>query len=217
VNGYNFTERVRRVLLASRLEAQRLHHEYVGTEHLLLGLVRETDGVAAATLSALGADPERVREQVELTVKLGDPQVPRGPDLPYTTRAKRVLELAMAEARELRHSYVGSEHLLLGILREERGIGAQVLHACGVTWEAARREVLALLGDTATHEPPPGSTSDRPRGEIRLTDGSGVETPRSVTVLLEFPGGNIEAHRFASLTGAIVFLRQRDKADAPPG
>src|SRR6266571_4715334 len=92
MNGYNFTDRVRKVLQMAREEAARLHHEYVGTEHILLGLIREGEAVAA------------------------------GPDLPYTSRAKKVLELAMSEARELNHSYVGTEHLLLGLLREEKGI-----------------------------------------------------------------------------------------------
>src|SRR5919205_1004328 len=117
MNGYNFTDRVRKVLQMAREEAARLHHEYVGTEHILLGLIREGEGAAAA-----------------------------GPDLPYTSRAKKVLELAMTEARELNHSYVGTEHLLLGLLREEKGIAAQVLTDAGVNLEQSRAETLRLLG-----------------------------------------------------------------------
>src|ERR671916_550877 len=126
MNGYNFTDRVRKVLQMAREEAARLHHEYVGTEHILLGLIREGEGVAAAVLTNLNVDLEDIQQKIEETVKKGKAAAAAGPDLPYTSRAKKVLELAMTEARELNHSYVGTEHLLLGLLREEKGIGAQV-------------------------------------------------------------------------------------------
>src|SRR5436189_248331 len=127
MNGYNFTDRVRKVLQMAREEAARLHHEYVGTEHILLGLIREGEGVAAAVLTNLNVDLEEIQQKIEETVKKGKAAAAAGPDLPYTSRAKKVLELAMSEARELNHSYVGTEHLLLGLLREEKGIAAQVL------------------------------------------------------------------------------------------
>ena len=146
MNGYNFTERVRKVLAMAREEAARLHHEYVGTEHILLGLIREGEGVAAAVLNNLSVDLEEVQQKIEETVKKGKAAQALGPDLPYTSRAKKVLELAMGEARELNHSYVGTEHLLLGLLREEKGIAAQVLSDAGVNLEAARAETLRLLG-----------------------------------------------------------------------
>jgi ATP-dependent Clp protease ATP-binding subunit ClpC len=146
MNGYNFTERVRKVLAMAREEAARLHHEYVGTEHILLGLIREGEGVAAAVLQNLSVDLEEVQQKIEETVKKGKAAQTTGPDLPYTSRAKKVLELAMGEARELNHSYVGTEHLLLGLLREEKGIAAQVLTDAGVNLEAARAETLRLLG-----------------------------------------------------------------------
>jgi len=146
MNGYNFTERVRKVLAMAREEAARLHHEYVGTEHILLGLIREGEGVAAAVLNNLSVDLEDVQQKIEETVKKGKAAQALGPDLPYTSRAKKVLELAMGEARELNHSYVGTEHLLLGLLREEKGIAAQVLSDAGVNLEAARAETLRLLG-----------------------------------------------------------------------
>ena len=146
MNGYNFTERVRKVLAMAREEAARLHHEYVGTEHILLGLIREGEGVAAAVLQNLSVDLEEVQQKIEETVKKGKAAQATGPDLPYTSRAKKVLELAMGEARELNHSYVGTEHLLLGLLREEKGIAAQVLTDAGVHLEAARAETLRLLG-----------------------------------------------------------------------
>src|SRR5918911_3025142 len=146
MNGYNFTERVRKVLAMAREEAARLRHQYVGTEHILLGLIREGEGVASAVLQNLGADPDDLRRRVEAAVKEGKASHPTGPDLPYTSRAKKVLELAMSEARELNHSYVGTEHLLLGLLREEKGIAAQVLTDVGVNLEAARAETLRILG-----------------------------------------------------------------------
>ncbi|MCE9602431.1 MAG: ATP-dependent Clp protease ATP-binding subunit [Gemmatimonadetes bacterium] len=158
MNGYNFTERVRKVLAMAREEAARLHHEYVGTEHILLGLIREGEGVAAAVLNNLSVDLEEIQQKIEETVKKGKAAQASGPDLPYTSRAKKVLELAMGEARELNHSYVGTEHLLLGLLREEKGIAAQVLAEAGVNLEAARAETLRLLGT----EMPQGGTPGQP-------------------------------------------------------
>src|SRR3990170_4209158 len=146
MNGYNFTDRVRKVLQMAREEAARLHHEYVGTEHILLGLIREGEGVAAAVLTNLNVDLEDIQQKIEETVRRGKAAAAAGPDLPYTSRAKKVLELAMTEARELNHSYVGTEHLLVGLLREEKGIAAQVLTDAGVTLEQARAETLRLLG-----------------------------------------------------------------------
>src|SRR6266567_1972483 len=145
MNGYNFTDRVRKVLQMAREEAARLHHEYVGTEHILLGLIREGEGVAAAVLTNLSVDLEQVQERIEDSVRRGKATIALG-ELPYTSRAKKVLEFAMAEARELNHSYVGTEHLLLGLLREEKGIGAQVLTAAGVTLQQARAETMRLRG-----------------------------------------------------------------------
>src|SRR5213592_4164791 len=146
MNGYNFTDRVRKVLQMAREEAARLHHEYVGTEHILLGLIREGEGVAATVLQNLSVELDEIQQKIEETVKKGKAAQTTGPDLPYTSRAKKVLELAMSEARELSHSYVGTEHLLLGLLREEKGIAAQVLTDAGVNLDAARAETLRILG-----------------------------------------------------------------------
>jgi ATP-dependent Clp protease ATP-binding subunit ClpC len=159
MNGYNFTERVRKVLAMAREEAARLHHEYVGTEHILLGLIREGEGVAAAVLNNLSVDLEEIQQKIEETVKKGKAAQASGPDLPYTSRAKKVLELAMGEARELNHSYVGTEHLLLGLLREEKGIAAQVLTEAGVNLEAARAETLRLLGTEMPQGGTPGQAT----------------------------------------------------------
>gem|GEM_PF-2261593 len=146
MNGYNFTDRVRKVLAMAREEAARLHHEYVGTEHLLLGLVGEREGVAVAVLTNLGANLGEIQQKIEETVKMGKAESTSVLDLSYSSRAKKVLELAMSEGREMHHNYVGSEHLLLGMIREEKGIAAQVLADAGVNLEAARAETLRLLG-----------------------------------------------------------------------
>src|SRR5258706_4725019 len=160
MNGYNFKERVRKVLAMAREEAARLHHEYVGTEHILLGLIREGEGVAAAVLQNLSVDLDEIQQKIEETVKKGKAAAATGPDLPYTSRAKKVLELAMGEARDLSHGYVGTEHLLLGLLREEKGIAAQVLTDAGVNLDAAKAETLRLLGT----EMPQGGTPSAPQG-----------------------------------------------------
>src|SRR3954466_9116279 len=163
MNGYNFTERVRKVLTMAREEAARLHHEYVGTEHILLGLIREGEGVAATVLQNLNVELEEIQQKIEETVKKGKAGQASGPDLPYTSRAKKVLELAMSEARELRHSYVGTEHLLLGLLREEKGIAAQVLTDAGVNLEAARAETLRILGTDAPQQQGAGASAAQPQ------------------------------------------------------
>jgi ATP-dependent Clp protease ATP-binding subunit ClpC len=146
--NYNFTDRVRKVLAMARDEAIRLQHDYVGPEHILLGLIREGEGVAAAVLTNLSADLDQVHERVEESVKQGKATIALG-ELPYTSRAKKVLEFAMAEAREFNHSYVGTEHLLLGLLREEKGIAAQVLGSLGISLDDARTETLKVLGSEA--------------------------------------------------------------------
>src|SRR6185437_14428733 len=174
MNGYNFTERVRKVLAMAREEAARLHHEYVGTEHILLGLIREGEGVAATVLQNLSVELDDIQQKIEETVKKGKAGQTTGPDLPYTSRAKKVLELAMAEARDLNHSYVGTEHLLLGLLREEKGIAAQVLTDAGVNLDAARAETLRILGTEmpqggaqggAAGQQPGGAPAAAPKGE----------------------------------------------------
>ncbi len=163
--NYNFTDRVRKVLAMAREEAIRLQHDYVGTEHILLGLIREGEGVAAAVLTNLAADLDELHRLVEENVRRGKSSAAIG-ELPYTSRAKKVLEYAMAEARELNHSYVGTEHLLLGLLREEKGLAAKVLGELGIGLEEARAETLKLLGtEVPTGSPEPSSTSKGSKGE----------------------------------------------------
>ena len=153
--NYNFTDRVRKVLAMAREEAIRLQHDYVGTEHILLGLIREGEGVAAAVLTNLNVDLDQIHERVEESVRKGKATIALG-ELPYTSRAKKVLEFAMAEARDFNHSYVGTEHLLLGLLREEKGIAAQVLNSLGVTLDEARGETLKVLGSDVNQSEPAG-------------------------------------------------------------
>ena len=139
----------------AREEAIRLQHDYVGTEHILLGLIREGEGVAAAVLQNLSVDLDQIHERVEESVRKGKATISLG-ELPYTSRAKKVLEFAMAEARDFNHSYVGTEHLLLGLLREEKGIAAQVLNSLGVTLNEAKRETLKVLGSDISPSEPAG-------------------------------------------------------------
>jgi ATP-dependent Clp protease ATP-binding subunit ClpC len=153
--NYNVTDRVRKVLAMAREEAIRLQHDYVGTEHILLGLIREGEGVAAAVLTNLNVDLDQIHESVDASVRKGKATIALG-ELPYTSRAKKVLEFAMAEARDFNHSYVGTEHLLLGLLREEKGIAAQVLNSLGVTLEEARGETLKVLGSDVSQSEPAG-------------------------------------------------------------
>ena len=146
MNGYNFTDRVRKVLAMAREECASLRHEYVDTEHILLAILREGEGVAATIIQNLGVDLDALSEQVRTSAKLGKGEKATGPDLPYSSAAKRVMELSMTEAREVNHNYVGTEHLLLGLLRQEKGVGARMLTDAGITLEKARGETWRILG-----------------------------------------------------------------------
>jgi ATP-dependent Clp protease ATP-binding subunit ClpC len=165
-----FTERVRKVLTLAQEEALRLNHAYIGTEHLLLGLVREGEGVAAKVLSSLGIELAKVRSSVEFILGRGERQVMG--DIGMTPRAKKVIELAVDEARRLGHRYVGTEHLLLGLIREGEGMAAGVLESLGVSLEKARSEVIKILTGLASVAESwpgkPGSGAGRhPRWEYR--------------------------------------------------
>jgi hypothetical protein len=141
-----FTDAAKKVMSYARHEAMQLHHEYIGTEHLLLGLVRENSGVAANVLQNRNIDLEKIRHEVEQIVKPG-PSMASMSQLPFTPRAKKVLELSMEEASQLRHNYLGTEHLLLGLIRENEGIAAQVMMNLGVKLEEVREDVLEFLGE----------------------------------------------------------------------
>ncbi len=157
-----FTDRARKVMALANQEAQRFNHEYIGTEHILLGLVKEGSGVGANVLKNLDVDLRKVRLEVEKLVKSGPDMVTMG-RLPQTPRAKKVIEYAIEEARNLNHNYVGTEHLLLGLLREQDGVAAQVLMNLGLKLEEVREEVLNLLG--AGVESEEGSSAPQAPGE----------------------------------------------------
>src|SRR6266850_4218541 len=144
-----FTERAQRVILIAQEEAKRLNHDYVGTEHILLGLIALGEGVAAQVLANLGVDLRRVRSEIEKIVGTGDNVMLLG-EIPFTPRAKKVLEYAVEEAQHMGHSYVGTEHLLLGLIREEEGVAARVLENLGLRLDVVREEVLNLLGEGQT-------------------------------------------------------------------
>lgn len=156
-----FTDRARKVLGYAKSEAERLNHDYIGTEHILLGLIKEGSGVAANVLENLSIDLEKVRVEVEKLVEAGTNTLTSGQP-PYTPRAKRVLELALEEARSLDHNYVGTEHILLGLIRENEGMAAQVLHNLSISIDDVRSEVMDLLGS----EPEDTSLADKSQPRI---------------------------------------------------
>ena len=198
MNGYNFTENVRRVLAAAREEATHLHHEYVGTEHMLLALLRRGEGAALKILEELQVDADSLPAKIEAMLKPGTSNA--GPDLPYSNRAKTALELSMKEARELGHEYVGTEHLLLGLVREEKGVAAQVLGAAGVTLDAARAKTLELVGSPTIawqHRSTPAPTpADR-------------REPTLIVIEVRYDGGWTHRREFRTAGEAMAFLAAR--------
>ena len=176
-----FTDRARKVMALANQEAQRFNHEYIGTEHILLGLVKEGSGVGATVLKNLDVDIKKLRLEVEKLVKSGPDMVTMG-KLPHTPRAKKVIEFAIEEARSLNHNYVGTEHLLLGLLRETEGIAAQVMMNLGLRLEDVRQEVLNLLGaGVDTNEPTgldmkmggPATMGGKPKSKTPALDSFG--------------------------------------------
>jgi ATP-dependent Clp protease ATP-binding subunit ClpC len=162
-----FTDRARKVMALANQEAQRFNHEYIGTEHILLGLVKEGSGVGANVLKNLDVDLRKVRLEVEKLVKSGPETVTMG-KLPQTPRAKKVIEYAIEEARNLNHNYVGTEHLLLGLLREQDGVAAQVLMNLNLRLEDVREEVLNLLGASEeSEEAATGAASEQKKGKSK--------------------------------------------------
>jgi ATP-dependent Clp protease ATP-binding subunit ClpC len=163
-----FTDRARRVVVLAQEEAARLNHNYIGTEHLLLGLLQEGDGVAARALESLGISLEAARQQVGEIIGRGK-KSPSG-HIPFTPRAKKVLELSLRESRQLGHSYIGTEHILLGLIREGEGVAAQVLGRLGADQNRVRRQVIELLhggqGEAAQAVQQPGG----PAGELWLIE-----------------------------------------------
>jgi len=180
-----FTDRARKVMQLANQEAQRFNHEYIGTEHILLGLVKEGSGVAANVLKNLEVDLRKIRLEVEKIVQSGPDMVTMG-KLPQTPRAKKVVEYAMEEARNLNHNYVGTEHLLLGLIREQEGVAAQVLMNLGLKLEDVREEVLNLLGHGV--EGAGEGSSERAGGGPAGPSG---KTPKSKTPALDSFGRDL--------------------------
>ena len=181
-----FTDRARKVMQLANQEAQRFNHEYIGTEHILLGLIKEGSGVAANVLRNLDIDLRKIRLEVEKLVQSGPDMVTMG-KLPQTPRAKKVIEYSMEEARNLGHNYVGTEHILLGLLREQEGVAAQVLMNLGLKLEEVREEVLNLLG----HGMESGEGSERGGGGGMGGQGEGQRTSKSKTPALDSFGRDL--------------------------
>ena len=168
-----FSERARRVLSLAQEEAQHFNHNYIGTEHILLGLVRETEGVAARVLSNLGVELSKVRSAVEFIIGRGEKAVPG--EIGLTPRAKKVIELAVDEARRLNHNYIGTEHLLIGLLREGEGVAAGVLESLNVNLEKVRQETNRILNQTMGSHPASSTPSGRVSTRTPTLDQLGID------------------------------------------
>ena len=172
-----FTDRARRSVVLAQEEARTLNHNYIGTEHILLGLVRERDGVAGKALVSLDISLDAVRQQVEEIVGHGQ-AVPRG-HIPFTPRAKKVLELSLREALQLGHNYIGTEHILLGLIREGEGVAAQVLQKLGADLNRVRQTVIQLLSGYAA-----GAEGRRAEGSAEMVEmEAGLATEIAPTVV----------------------------------
>jgi len=163
-----FTDEARRVVVLAQEEARMLDHNYIGTEHLLLGLIREGDGVAAKALGRLGIRLEVVRQQVEKIIGRG--QQARSGHIPFTPRAKRILELSLREALQLGHNYIGTEHILLGLAREGEGVAAQVLVRLGADLNRVRRQVIEITSGTGLEATLMEARASRVASPWRLTE-----------------------------------------------
>jgi ATP-dependent Clp protease ATP-binding subunit ClpC len=200
VAGYDFTSRVRGALIKAREDAQRHHHEYVGTEHLLLGLLAEDDTLVVDVLENLGARPIDLQTSVQDRLVDGTP-TGRGiaSDLPYTPRARVVLDQAIATAHEFGDGYVGTQHILLGLIREKHGIAAQEMTAAGLTEIHLRREIARLLQGEGV-----AAMIDVPMSDTQV--------PLSIAVEVHYGDGSMAKKIFTSKDEAIGFLRDRSQA-----
>jgi ATP-dependent Clp protease ATP-binding subunit ClpC len=184
-----FTDRARRVVVLAQEEARMLNHNYIGTEHILLGLIHEGQGVAAKALTALGIRLDATRQAVEDIIGLGM-QAPSG-HIPFTPRSKKVLELSLREALNLGADYIGTEHILLALLREGDGVGAQILVGAGVDLNRARQQIIDLL-----HR---GPAEDAPSPSVSVPPGAASAPP---------PGDGLEA-RLASFAARLAAIELR--------
>jgi ATP-dependent Clp protease ATP-binding subunit ClpC len=199
VAGYDFTSRVRGALIKAREEAQRRQHEYVGPEHLLLGLLAEDDSLVDDVLENLGTKPVDLQSAVEQRMANGRATGrTRAPDLPYTPRARVVLDQAISTAHEFGDGYVGTQHLLLGLIREQQSLAARVMTAAGLTEPLVRREIARLLqgeGVAATIE----------------VAASDMQVPLSIAVEVHYGDGSMAKKIFTSKDEAIGFLRDKPR------
>ena len=201
MTGYDFTNRVRGALIKAREDAQRRHHENVGTEHLLLGLLAEDDSLVVDVLETVGVRPLALQSSVENRLVEGSPSGRTiASDLPYTPRARVVLDQAIATAHEFGDGYVGTQHLLLGLMREKHGIAAQEMTAAGLTEIQLRREIARLL---------------QGEGVAAMIDGPQMQTdtqvPLSIAVEVHYGDGSMAKKIFTSKDEAIGFLRDRSR------
>lgn len=192
-----FTDRARRVVVLAQEEARILNHNYIGTEHILLGLVHEGEGVAANALESLGISLETVRSDVEEII--GQGETAQSGHIPFTPRAKKVLELALREALQLGHKYIGPEHLLLGLVREGEGVAAQVLQKRGADLKRVRLEVITLLEESSAS----GGLEPEVEGEsIRLGVRQAEAAKAPVCPRCRAPLESSTAHRALDVRGS---------------
>ena len=202
MSGYDFTTRVRGALIKAREEAQRRHHEFVGTEHLFIGLLAEEDALVMDVLDNLGVNPMVVQQAVEQRVTDGRPgRATSISDLPYTPRARVVLDQAIATAHEFGDGYVGTQHLLIGLMRERHGIAAQELTAAGLTEPRLRREIVRLLQGEGVAAMLDDVT----------TEATDTQVPLSIAVEVRYEDGTLAKKVFASKDAAIGFLRDKPR------
>ncbi|MBW3602877.1 MAG: NDP-hexose 4-ketoreductase, partial [Actinobacteria bacterium] len=198
-----FTDRARRVVVLAQEEARMLNHNYIGTEHILLGLIHEGEGVAAKALESLGISLEGVREQVEEIIGQGQ-TAPAG-HIPFTPRAKKVLELSLREALQLGHNYIGTEHILLGLIREGEGVAAQVLQKLGADLNRVRQQVIQLLSGYAGTESGQGGKAGVAPG------GQSAEDPKGSPVLDQFGRNLTQLAREGKLDPVIGRIREGER------
>jgi ATP-dependent Clp protease ATP-binding subunit ClpC len=197
--GYDFTYRVRGALIKAREEARLRHHEHVGTEHLLLGLLAEEDTLVMDVLENLGAGPIDLQTAVELMITDGKPTGrAQTPDLPYTPRARVVLDQAISTAHEFGDGYVGTQHLLLGLIREQHGVAARAMTTAGLTEPLLRREIVRLLQGEGV-----AATIDVPQSDTQV--------PLSIAVEVHYGDGSTAKKVFTSKDEAIGFLRDKQR------
>jgi len=202
LSGYDFTNRVRGALIKARQEAERRQHDSVGSEHLLLGLLGEEDALVMDVLENLGVNPMVLQQAVEQRISDGRAgRVKPITDLPYTARARVVLDQAIAAAHEFGDGYVGTQHLLLGLIRERHSIGAQELTAAGLTEPKLRREIVRILQGE-------GVAAMLDDAEPSQTD---TQVPLSIAVEVRYEDGTLAKKIFASKDAAIGFLRDKPR------